>query len=83
MKETLIVSSRGQVTLPVALRKRTGIKEGSALIIEDRGNELVLKPAVVLEIEMYSGRQIADWDKDDKLTARAKSAILEKVRTKR
>lgn len=83
MKETLIVSSRGQVTLPVALRKRTGIKEGSPVIIEDRGNELVLKPAVVLEIEMYSGRQIAEWDKDDKLTAREKTALLKKVKTRR
>lgn len=83
MKETLIVSSRGQVTLPVALRKRTGIKEGSPVIIEDRGNELVLKPAVVLEIEMYSGRQIAEWDKDDKLTAREKTALLKKVKARR
>lgn len=83
MKETLIVSSRGQVTLPVALRKRTGIKEGSPVIIEDRGNELVLKPAVVLEIEMYSSRQISEWDKDDQLTVREKTALIKKVKTKR
>lgn len=82
MKETLIVSSRGQVTLPAALRKRIGIKEGSAVIIEDRGNELVLKPAAVLEIEMYSDRQIAEWNDADRLTAKEKSAVLKKVKTK-
>jgi hypothetical protein len=28
MSETLVVSSRGQITLPAALRKRLGIKSG-------------------------------------------------------
>ncbi len=83
MKEIIIVSSRGQVTLPAVLRKRVGIKEGSAVIIEDRGNELVLKPAAVLEIDMYSDRQIAEWDTADRLTADEKSAVLKKVRFKK
>lgn len=83
MKETLIVSSRGQVTLPALLRKRIGIKEGSAVIIEDRGNELVLKPAAVFEIDMYSDRQIDEWDTADRLTADEKNAVLKKVRIKK
>lgn len=83
MKETLIVSSRGQVTLPAALRKRVGIKEGSAVIIEDRGSELVLKPAAVLEIEMYSDRQMAEWDNADRLKADEKKRILRKVKIRR
>lgn len=29
MNETLVVSSRGQITLPATLRKRLGIKGGS------------------------------------------------------
>lgn len=82
MKETLIVSQRGQVTLPAALRKRIGIKEGGAVIIEDRGNELVLKPAAILEIEMYSDRQIADWEKADRLPADEKSSLLKKLKRK-
>lgn len=35
MKETLVVSSRGQITLPVRLRKRLGIKGGDVVILED------------------------------------------------
>jgi AbrB family looped-hinge helix DNA binding protein len=83
MKETLIVSSRGQVTLPALLRKRIGIKEGSAVIIEDRGNELVLRPAAVLEIDIYSDRQIAEWDTADRLVKDEKNAVLKKVRIKK
>ena len=36
MRETLIVSSRGQITLPANMRKRLGIATGSAVIIEQR-----------------------------------------------
>lgn len=83
MKETLIVSGRGQITLPSALRKLTGIKEGSAVIIEDRGNELVLKPATVLEVDIYSDRQIAEWDKEDRLTLQEKSTLIRLTKRKR
>ena len=83
MKETLIVSGRGQITLPAALRKKTGIKEGSAVIIEDRGNELVLKPAAVLEVEIYSDRQIEEWDREDRLTPRESASLLKKVKRNR
>ena len=42
-------SNRGQSTLPVSLRKRIGIKNGGAIILEEWDNELVLKPAMVLD----------------------------------
>lgn len=83
MKETLIVSSRGQITLPAAIRKKAGIMQGGTVIIEDRGNELVLRPAAVFEIEMYTDKQIEDWDKADQLTPTEKTALLKKVKLRR
>lgn len=80
MRETLIVSSRGQITLPAAIRKRIGIKEGSAVIVEDRGNELVLKPAAVFEVEMYSDKEVAEWAAADQLTKKGKEIIRRKVK---
>ena len=70
MNETLVVSSRGQITLPAVLRKRFGIKGGDVLILEDRGDEIVLKPGVVLEARYYSDEQIAEWDATDRLSDR-------------
>ena len=67
MKQTLIVSNRGQLTLPTALRKRFGIKNGGPIILEERDSELALKPAMVLEVEMYTDVQISEWDKADHL----------------
>lgn len=67
MPETLIVSNRGQITLPAATRRRLGIRGGDVVILEDRGNEIVLKPGVVVEVDVYSDEQIAQWDAADRL----------------
>jgi AbrB family looped-hinge helix DNA binding protein len=75
MIETLIVSSRGQVTLPAALRKRLGITPGDVLIVEERDGELVFKPAAVLEVERYTDEQIAEWDRDDALSEDERARI--------
>jgi len=76
MSETLVVSSRGQITLPAALRKRLGIKGGGVVILEDRGNEVVLKPGIVLEVQPYSDEQVAQWDAEDELSDRERARIL-------
>ena len=64
MTNTLVVSSRGQITLPAGTRKRLGIETGDVMILEDRGHELVLKPAAVVEVEHYDDEQIARSDAD-------------------
>lgn len=83
MRETLKVSSRGQITLPASIRKRVGIQEGSAVVIEDRGNEVVLKPAAIFEIEIYSDKQIAEWEAADRMSADEKAVILKKLKRSR
>lgn len=79
MSDTLIVSERGQITLPATIRKRYGIKGGSALIIEERNNGLLLKPAAVMELDIYSDDQIAEWDKADQLTDRERTRIIQNL----
>ncbi|MDE2089800.1 MAG: AbrB/MazE/SpoVT family DNA-binding domain-containing protein [Gammaproteobacteria bacterium] len=82
MRENLVVSSRGQITLPAGLRKRLGIKPGGVVIIEERNGELVLRPAAVLEIETYSDTDIARWEEGDRLTEAERDAILKRLGTK-
>jgi len=79
MRQTLIVSTRGQITLPADIRKRFGIKSGEPVIIEDRNGELLLKPATVLELEMYTQDQVAEWDAQDALSEAARAAVLGRV----
>lgn len=79
MNETLVVSSRGQITLPATLRKRLGIKGGDVMILEDRGDEVVLKPGMVVELQLYGAEQIARWDAEDALSDEERTRILARL----
>ena len=62
MQIEAIVSSKGQVTLPVALRAKLGIGAGSRIHFELRGSELVITP----EVPMSAYRGILkDYDLGD------------------
>ena len=53
MKAHAVVSSKGQVTLPAAMRAQLGIGPGSHIQFEVRGLELVIKPE--LPMSAYRG----------------------------
>ena len=53
MHSKAVVSSKGQVTLPAAMRAALGIEAGSRIQFEVRGKELVIKPE--LPITAYRG----------------------------
>ena len=76
LREVLTVSSRGQITLPAEMRRHLGIEPGGAVIVEDCGGELRLKPAAVLEVELYSDEVIAEWDQADALSDQERQQIL-------
>ncbi|MCP9890247.1 AbrB/MazE/SpoVT family DNA-binding domain-containing protein [Cyanobium sp. Aljojuca 7D2] len=78
-RDVLTVSSRGQITLPSALRKQLGITPGGAVIVEAVDGELRLKPAAVFELEVYGEAQIAAWDRADQLSADERQRILERL----
>ena len=57
-----IVSSKGQVTLPAAMRAKLGIQAGSHIHFELRGKELVIKPEVPMSAYrgMLKGYDLGD-----------------------
>ncbi|MBM4350901.1 MAG: AbrB/MazE/SpoVT family DNA-binding domain-containing protein [Deltaproteobacteria bacterium] len=80
MRQNLLVSSRGQITLPSSVRKRLGIQSGGVVTLEERDNVVMLRPAAVVEIETYSGEQIAQWDREDQLESVERNALLKRLR---
>ena len=78
-KSSLVVSPRGQITLPANVRKKLGIKEGGVLTIETRGGEIVLRPAVVFEIETYSDDDVSDFIERDKFSPGEKEKLIKKL----
>ena len=41
---TTVVTTKGQIVIPAKIRRRLNIKKGTRLCVEERGDELVLKP---------------------------------------
>jgi antitoxin PrlF len=83
MKGNIVVSGRGQITLPASMRRRLGIKAGGVLVVEDRKGELVLRPAAVVELDTYTDEEIARWEREDRLAPGERSRILKKLGRKR
>ena len=48
-------------------------------ILEDRGGGIVLKPGVFLEVQLYSDKQIAEWDAEDALVADERDWLVGKL----
>ncbi len=62
MKATVIVTSRGVITLPAKLRQALGVKAGDQLIAETTAEGLLLRPAVTLPVEIYSPARERELD---------------------
>jgi bifunctional DNA-binding transcriptional regulator/antitoxin component of YhaV-PrlF toxin-antitoxin module len=79
MQQTVLVSNLGQLTLPVGVRKRFGVQHGGVVILEENDSGFMIKAAAVLEVEMYSASQIAQWDADDQLDESERSNIIKRL----
>ena len=79
----LVVSGRGQVTLPSRVRARLGLREGSLLLLQEEEGRLVLHPAAVAPVESYSDEQIAEWARQDRLTPTEREKLRRRWRTPR
>jgi AbrB family looped-hinge helix DNA binding protein len=80
MRQTILVSNRGQITLPASVRKRLGIQSGGVVTLEEKENVVELRPAAVVEIETYSDDEIARWDKEDRLEPGERNALSKRLR---
>jgi len=71
------VGRRGAVVLPARLRRRFGMKEGTFVVAEEREDGILIRPAAVVPVEIYSPERRADFllsdavDADDYRAARA------------
>jgi antitoxin PrlF len=62
MRSTVTITSRGVVTLPAKLREAMGLKADDILIAETTPEGILLRPAVTLPIETYTGKRVREFD---------------------
>jgi len=72
MQKEVTVTRKGQITIPVELRRKYDIKEGSLILIEDTGEGILLKPIPRFE-------DLAGVDKG-KYNVKELKEMLDKVR---
>ena len=51
----IYVSAKGQVVIPIALRRKYGIKNGTKIIITDVGDAIVLRPVTEQYLKNLQG----------------------------
>jgi len=54
----LIVSPRGQITLPKARARSPAARPGSVLLLREEAGRIVLDPAAVTPVALYAGEEI-------------------------
>jgi AbrB family looped-hinge helix DNA binding protein len=61
--ETVLIGKRGTVVIPAKLRKRYKLDEGSPMLIEEREDGILMRPAVTtpVEVEIYTPERLAEF----------------------
>jgi len=62
MQANVTITSRGTITLPARLRQALGLKAKDQLIAETTPEGLLLRPAVTLQVEMYTPERVREFD---------------------
>lgn len=78
--ETIKVGKRGTIVLPAKLRKQFGIEEGTLVLADTRDGELRLRPAIAVEVEIYTPERIAGFLLNNALTQEEYDEAVAEVR---
>ena len=57
------VTQKGQTTIPVSIRRKLGLKPGNKVLFEERGEEVILKPAVKISLLRGSLKTLKKYSK--------------------
>lgn len=80
MKETCKIGKRGAVIIPSSLRKRFGMEDGSLVIIEEREDGILFRPAVAVPIESYTLERVAEFILNNAVDSAEYESACKKVR---
>jgi AbrB family looped-hinge helix DNA binding protein len=72
---TLIVSPRGQITLPKPVRARLRLVPGSVLLLREEAGKIVLDPAAVTPVTLYADEEIERLVGVDRASPRERAAL--------
>jgi AbrB family looped-hinge helix DNA binding protein len=74
------VGKRGAVVIPVGLRKKYGLEEGSLVIAEARSEGVLLRPAATIPLEIYTPERKAEFLLNNAVTLQDYSWAVKEVK---
>lgn len=66
--------------IPAAVRRRYGLEEGSFVLVEERAEGILVRPAVAVPLERYDTRKRAEFLLNNAVDARDYAAAIEDVK---
>jgi bifunctional DNA-binding transcriptional regulator/antitoxin component of YhaV-PrlF toxin-antitoxin module len=69
------------VVIPAAMRKRYGLDEGATIMVEARPEGVLIRPAAVVPIEIYTPERRAEFILSTALDAEEYAEAVAEVRT--
>jgi len=74
--ENVTLGSKGQVSIPKATLRRLGLAGGELLLVETTADgAIVLRPAAVYPIEIYSDQRVAEFLAEDEMPAKSAARV--------
>jgi AbrB family looped-hinge helix DNA binding protein len=60
--QTILMGKRGTIVIPAKMRKRYKLNEGSPIVIEEREDGFLMRPAVTIPIEPARFPEVPEED---------------------
>jgi len=80
MGEPTRIGKRGTVVVPARLRRRYGMEEGTMVVAEESPYGVLLRPAAVVPVEVYSPERKAEFLLNNATDQKDYAAALAEVR---
>ena len=65
MTSEVTITERGTITIPAELRRLFGFRANDRLIVEQTDEGVLLRPAIVTPVEIYSEERISEFVSDE------------------
>jgi len=68
--QTVVMGKRGTVVVPAKIRKRYKLDEGSPMLVEERAEGFLIRPAITtpVDVEIYTPERLAEFFLNNVLT---------------
>jgi AbrB family looped-hinge helix DNA binding protein len=81
--EMVKLGKKGQVSIPKAVLKRLGLEGEVPLLVETtQDGAILLRPAGVYPIEVYSDERIREFDEADRMDGKTAAKLAKALRSK-